>query len=145
MTSTKPRWIENFLDCKGTSLTTMVTWPNLEIVFNLITNTYSAPTTPAIVFLIGGDSNLQHMGQYAVNDAGTDALETGCIVPVPHILASLWLAYPDGLTLCQFWADIFSVIDANCLAEVVMLFYNYFILLYSVLPTMDLTQSRQHA
>ncbi len=56
---------------------------------------------------------MYHMGPYAANDSGTGALKTWYIVPVPHPLAGLLLAYPDSLSPCQFWTDIFPVIDAN--------------------------------
>lgn len=87
------------------------------VVFHLVANACSAPTIPAIVASMDMDPTIQQKGPYATNNADTEALKTWHLLPVLHFLAGLLLAYPDGITPCQFWTEVFPVINTNGLTN----------------------------
>ena len=62
-------------------------------VFNLLPTQQAVPLVNDIITTFAGGPNVQMMGPYLPADAHTEVVKVRRIIPVPHFLGSLFLAY----------------------------------------------------
>jgi len=64
------------------------------------------------------DATLVRLGPHDANDQGMEKVYTRCICYIPHFLVNIFLAYEDGMTVREFWTEVYPVIkDEGKLAD----------------------------
>ena len=51
------------------------------------------------------------MGPYAAGNAGTVAVRTRKVAPIPHFMGGLFLLHPDGVTWNVYFEEIYPAIE----------------------------------
>ena len=89
--------------------------------FDLLQNVVAVPTPATIEAAYAADVDAAQLGPYDAADAGTELVKTRRTVPIPHFLAGVWLAEPDGIDAPTFWRRCYPIIvamgkEADCKA-----------------------------